>query len=404
MKLPGNEIGITDILAYRDCPQRFAWGMRRHTPLPERFQIFPGEKADPPGHTSQANAYGSAIHDALAHVEKTACSDDEAIDRVWKHWQHWLEPEDVQRMRDDLSTYRKRSVLGYRVIAVEQEMRVPLFVYGGEQIFFRFKIDQLLQHMQNPDLYLMRDYKSGRLPKTTQEIHRDVQQWAYNWAVHERFPEVQTLVQLYDQLRYGVTPTQKTPLQRATIKDWLIRQVTAIIEDDRLAPTLNDWCAHCELMMDCRVTHLAPTYWKRRVAALAPEEKVGRKIIVQLTDEPGDYQEYIDILPKASAARKVLKRFEDTVRDDLKLMPEARRLGFGFQVKERKGKTWTPEAKKSAARLMGEAFWHVVTFTISGLEEFYGKRGSDTADATPLGAILDLADEQTTATLVVPAD
>jgi hypothetical protein len=44
LKLPSNEIGISDILGYRDCAQRMAFGMRRHVELPERFAVFEGEK------------------------------------------------------------------------------------------------------------------------------------------------------------------------------------------------------------------------------------------------------------------------------------------------------------------------------------------------------------------------
>jgi hypothetical protein len=96
-------------------------------------------------------------------------------------------------------------VLGYRLVSAEVDMRVPLFKLtdDGEWIYFRFKIDALYQSLQNPGLFLMRDYKSSRWPKPIEEIHNDLQQWSYNFGVHEMFPECETLVQIYDQLRFG---------------------------------------------------------------------------------------------------------------------------------------------------------------------------------------------------------
>ena len=131
-----------------------------------------------------------------------------AIQRAWATYHHYLTPDDLDRMCADLETYHTRTALGYRLIANEKDMRVPLFVYEGEQIYFRFKVDALYQNIEHPGIFLSRDYKSSRWPKTEEEIHKDIQQWAYNYGLHEMFPEIESLTQLYDMLRYGVTPTR----------------------------------------------------------------------------------------------------------------------------------------------------------------------------------------------------
>src|SRR3954451_24221611 len=157
MRLPRNEIGISDIIAYRECGQRMSWGMRRHMDLPERFAAFTGERDEPPESTNWTNAYGSAVHVALAAVEHDDASDEEAIDAAWAEYGRYLDPEDLELMRADIEKFRVRSQpQGYRVIAIEQEMRIPLFVHNGEQIYFRFKVDALYQHLQNDGLFLSR--------------------------------------------------------------------------------------------------------------------------------------------------------------------------------------------------------------------------------------------------------
>lgn len=372
-KLPSNEIGISDILAYRECPQRWVFDMRRHLPMPDRFKLEEGEKADPSGRESYAASYGSAIHDAIEVVENTQCSDEAAIDAVWPVWQHWLEPGDADRMKADLETYRTRSVTGYRLIGTELELRAPLFVHEGEVIYFRGRIDVLYQHLQNAGIYLSRDYKSSRWPKTEQEVREDPQQWAYNWLIHETHVDCQTLVQQYDQLRYGVIPVQKNDEQRGQIKAWLIRQVKAILADDLYKPKQNQWCYTCPLMPDCRVTHLSPDFWINRLGALAPEKKVGRKLVTELAVEHHGIETYTKLLPQVKNARKVMERFEEAVESVLKEMPDADRaeLGYGL-TKPAQIDTWDADAKRKLAAALGDDFFHLVSLSKKAVADFYG--------------------------------
>lgn len=391
MQLPNNEVGPTDVLAYRECPARFEFGMRRHT----------GD--EPPEATTWANAYGSCFHDAAEVVENEGLTDVEAIDRVWPKWQHWLEPGDPERLAQDLQTYRTRSVTGYRLVGTEVELRMPLFQReDGEWIYLRGRIDVLYQRLDNPGVFLMRDYKSGRWPKTEAEVHNDIQQWTYNLLVHHHYPECETLVQIYDQLRFGEIPTRKSELQRKQIKNWLIRQVKAIVGDEDLEPKQNQFCPQCPLMFDCKVTHNATDFWRRKLAVIAPEEKVGRKIYVTLSKDEEEFGHYIDILPRAQVTLKMLERFVEAVKDTLKEMPTDRRDGFGYRLQERKGSRFPPEALQRIARIMGPEFWHAAKLSKSSLEDFYGKPGSEESQGTPLDEILALSEKTTGAIMVMP--
>ena len=379
MQLPNDEVGISDILGYRACPQEFAFGMRRHTILPERFQTYAAERDEPPEHENYFSAYGHCVHDLVEMVEATGCDHTVAIDAVWPQYQGFLEPDDLARLRSDLETYEGRRVQGFRLIGTELELRVPLFVHEGRQIYFRARIDVLYQHMTNSGFFYTRDYKSSRWPRSEAEVHKDLQQWCYNFAVHEVYPECAKLIQVYDQFRFGAIPTSKTPEQRAVIKDWLIRQIKAILADDTLKPKANDMCHFCPIMMDCQVTHRAADYWINRLGALAPEKKVGRKIVVQLTKEHAGYEVYAELLPRVKTAQKVMDRFIAAVEGDLKTMHQETREELGFELsRPRRLDYWDADAKRQLIAELGDDALHLMRVTKTDVEEFFGK-DSDTA-------------------------
>lgn len=353
--------------------------MRRHSPLPERFALYPGEKDDPPEAESYATAYGTAVHMAIQIVDETNCSDDDAIDAAFSAYQHYLEPDDIPRMRADLVTWHQRRVEGFRLVGTELEFRIPLFKWEGRWIYFRGRIDVLYQHLKNPSYFFSRDYKTSRWPRSEEEVHKDIQQWGYNFAIHEKFPECKTLIQVYDQLRFGEIPTRKNDLQRQTIKDWLILQVKAILRDEILKPTANDMCQYCPLLMDCRVTHMSTDFWKNRLAALAPEKKVGRKIVVSLTEGLG-FETYTEMLPKVKLVSKTMERFIAKVEEVLKEMPSDERERHGFELsKPRKLDKWSTDAKRHIYAELGDDFFQIVRLTKTDINAFFGE-GSDQAE------------------------
>lgn len=357
MKLPENAVGPTDIAAYRDCPTRFEFGMRRHDP----------ELGEHPEAQGPNTAYGSAVHEMLSWVETHDWDDDDAIQRAFDLYSKWLEPDDLELLREDLATYHEREPLGVRTVAVEREIRVPLFEHEGETIYFRTRIDRLYQRIDNPDVFVHVDYKSSKHRKTPEEVHSDTQLWATNWAVHENWPECEQLAQVYDQLRFGPEPTQKSAEQRATIKDWLIKQATAILRDTKLEPTKNQWCPWCPLMESCPVVAQSTDFALAQIAALAPAEKQGRKTVLNL--DRGKFEVYTEQLDDVAHAMKVLKRFDDSVKGVLRTMPAQDRQALGYKVQERSEDVWSEEALEAVRDVMGPpAFNRAVKLTKSGLE------------------------------------
>lgn len=365
VKLPdhgglGPAIGPTDIAQYRACPRRFEFGMRRHGPAGEPTEAL-----------SSNTAYGSALHDVVAFLEANDASDDEAIQHGFDRWAAWLEPGDLQRMRDDLAVYHDREPLGVRLIAVEREVMTPLFEFEGQTVYLRGKLDRLYQRLDNPAVFVHVDYKTSRWAKTEAEVHSDTQLWAYNLLIHEEWPECETLVQLYDQLSHGAIPTRKTDAQRAEIKEWLIRQVTAILRDTELRPTHNEFCAWCPLMESCPVVGELSDFALARIAALAPAEKVGRKTVVRL--DPDRFEVYAEQLEQVAQARKVLDRFDESVRAVIKDMPDERRAQLGYEVFHRSADAWPREALEAVHGVLGDDFYEVASISKTRLTERLGK-------------------------------
>jgi hypothetical protein len=393
MQLPDDAVGITDLIAYRDCPRRMSYGLRRHTGKAQQSD----ERTPEAG--SYATAYGSAIHDAIQALEDGYDVED-AIQVAWNRWGSWLEPGDVDLLREDLAIYLQRDFPGTRTIASEDEYRIPLFVHKGRQVWFRFKIDRLYERLDAPGVFIHVDYKSSRHAKSEQEVHEDVQMWLYNFGIHEFFPECERLFQFYDQLRYGQVPTSKSADQRRQARDWLIKQITAVLEDEDVRedglhrPKKNRWCAWCPVMESCPVIEELTEFGLVEIAALAPQEKVGRKKVVQLAEDR--VPEYVERLGEVKHAIGVLERFEKAVSRLIKEMPTDRRAELGYELKERKASNFSPRAAEELHDRLGERFYELVQLTKTGLEKNLKE------DPELLEWALSLAEEEVGAAVLVP--
>lgn len=370
MKLPDNEIGISDILQWRDCPRRMVFGMRRHD-----------ERGEMPESWSPQNAYGSAIHHAIQMVEEGA-TQDAAVQSAFEGFTKWLDPEDLDLLRRDLATYEDRDILGVETVAAEDDMRFPLFVHPDHgQIYFRFKLDRLYRRLDDPTAFIHKDYKSSKWAKSEREVDEDLQFWAYNVGIYEIYPECTTLTQIYDQLLYGeITAAPKSDAQREQMKEWLIRAITAILDDEELAPEFNQWCPWCPIKYDCSVVqHDLTEFARARIAALMPREPKKKidgtdsKVLAPWIPDPEQFDTYVELLPDVGTARKTLEDFETKVRETMKEMPSSEVERLGYERKSRTRRKASPEALRTIFRQVGEsAFFQMVEMSKAAVERFYG--------------------------------
>jgi hypothetical protein len=180
------------------------------------------------------------------------------------------------------------------------------------------------------------------------------------------------------------------------IREWLIRQVTAILRDDRLGddglllPTKNEWCAWCPIMESCPIVSEYSAFALAEIAALAPTRKEGRKTVVDL--DPNRIEEYVNKLDDVGNARKVLERFETRVRETLRRMPQERRESLGYDVRERRFDHWPVEAMALAHEVLGDRFYEAVGISKAAIERI--------DDPATRQFLLDLADKRVGSTYV----
>lgn len=377
----GIQIGISDMLAWRACPTRMEFGMRRHD-----------EGGEAPESWSPANAYGSAVHHCIQLVEEGK-TDEEAVQAAFALFKQWLDPSDIGMLYNDLQTYHSRNPAGVTTLVSEEDWSFPLFThpkYG--LVWFRFRLDRLYQRNDAPNRLIAVDYKSSKWIKTRAEVDKDLQMWSYNVGIYEvvadLYPELidVQLEQIYDQLRAGQEPTRKSAGQREEMKKWMILVVTAMLDDDDLAPTYNEFCPWCPLKMDCPVVRNDLTeYATARIAALAPrhpklkKDGTESKVLGRPELDPERYREYVEELPKVKRSRQVLEAFEEEVRGSLKLMPQAVLANYtsteapvGYTVNQRNRSKFNAEGLRIAHGDMGDDFYEVASLSAEALKRFYG--------------------------------
>lgn len=370
MDLPGDSIGISDILDHRECPRRMSYGMQRHT--------GPGTQSDErTPEKSEVSRYGSAIHEAI-HATEEGYSDDDAIQIAWDRYGRLLKPGDLDLLRRDLELYHERDFPNTRTVASEDDFQVPLMEHDGRTIYFRFKLDRLYERVDAPGTFLHVDYKSTKWARSQQEVHEDLQMWAYNFGIHEVFSECDRLIQVYDQLRYGQLSTRKSAEQREQMRKWLIANVTAILndtdvrDDGLLKPAFNRWCPWCPILESCAIVPELSDFALTRIRALAPEEKVGRKKVVRVVPEA--LETYVDEMDKAGIANRVLSRFTDAVKDLMRDLPLDQLAEAGYELSSRDVTAFTPGAIETIAARLGPEFFDVAKLTKSGLQSALADR------------------------------
>jgi hypothetical protein len=143
-------------------------------------------------------------------------------------------------------------------------------------------------------------------------------------GIHEYFPECEKLTQEYDQLRAGVWPLTKTAEQRTPDQE-LAHQAGDRDPDGRdpeAAPQ-----PVVPVVPDHHGLHGGPPQRRLlegRIEALAPAQKEGRKVVLQLSSEDSEgFAHYAELLPKVKLARATLEKFEETVTEVLRRMSES---------------------------------------------------------------------------------
>lgn len=383
MRLNNDEIGISDIKNWRECQRRWEFGMRRHT-----------ERREPPEDQHPDTLYGTVFHDMVEEIEKLDLDDDAALQSAFDRHSADLDASYFEMLKWDLRSYHERDHDGVRTVANEREIRIPLLEWdfgdgnGPQMIYFRGRIDRLYQSLADPGKFIHRDYKTSKHRKSRDEVHRDEQFWAYNWAIHEFWPECEDLEQEYDQLRFGIEKTRKSEAQRQHIREWLIRQVTSILKAERAEPKVNQWCAWCPIKESCPEVDRLAEFETARINFLS-------KTMPDASEDPEleFLPTYIEKLPDVQNAIKLLRAFEVSVRAILKDLPEDRREKLGYILQQKRTTAFSTEALRAMHEILGADFYDIINATQSSV------KGALSGDDR-LSRVMDLAHREPGATVL----
>jgi hypothetical protein len=116
---------------------------------------------------------------------------------------------------------------------------------------------------------------------------------------------------------------------------------------------------------------------------------VGRKTVLDL--DPELFEVYVEQLDDVALARRVLQRFDESVRGVMKELPSPRRRELGYEVSHRSKTVWPPAAMKAAHEVLGEDFYELVGLSKTALERL----GDDRADT-----VIQMAVREDGATIV----
>lgn len=382
MDLPNDSIGVSDLIDWQECARRMSYKMKRW-----------GGKEPPEAAVNPTKLYGAAIHDAIDHMEKTACTPEEAVQHIMSNGHRWIDPEVISELIADLETHLGRDdPLDWQLVMNETEIRVPLMIHKGKQIYYRAKVDRLYRHRTIPGLYWLRDTKSTRWERNQKDVDEDKQMSAYDWSLRDYMPEIEQLRITYDQLRFGEVHSSRTDDDRRKIVRWLKMSATAVLDDedygpdDLLVPEFNNWCPYCPIMLGCPVVPNLTNYARAEIARIAPDVKEGRTVRADL--DPDLFDVYVEQLPSVITAKGVLERFEKAVKARLMELPSAEREAYGFATTARNRDVFSAEALRAAHRLLGDSFYEVVSMSKEAVARAAG------SDKDKLNLIIGMADRR----------
>lgn len=343
-------VGISDILANRECPRRSAYGARRHQPNRRQDHAQGTPEAGMP-----ATWYGSMVHHAIDAIED-GHADEAAIEVAWGEWGSRLEPTDLTLLQEDIAKYHERDFQNVRTVLAEGEIRVPLTTMpDGRPVFFRGRIDRLYERLDEPGHFIHVDYKSSKWTKNQEDTDKDEQLWAYNVLIHDYFPECIELEQWLDQLRGGMVTTRKTDAQRREMRQWLEIEARAYFaekdlqEDGLPAPRFNQWCPWCPILESCQIIPHLSDWALSRIALLRPEDDAEHEAVLQATP----MEEYVGQYDDVQTAIKTLERYADSVKQLVRESSEEERARLGFRLNERRESVFGMQARDALYERLG---------------------------------------------------
>lgn len=242
-------LSVSKIQAYEQCPACFYYQY-----LSEETKHIDG--------ANYFTKFGTALHEVCENVMKAVMQTGLAVPfenflkEAWKNAGFSGESTfaDYNQAKGLLDAYFKKNPPTGRSdfpVLLEEEWRGEL---GG--VTFGLMMDYVGQFDNNPNWYILRDYKTNRMPYTTADLQDSLQLRIYKLVLKRHYyPDAEKIIAGYDLFFHGWQQCPDwTNDELLTAEEYVATIANQINSDNNFDPHINNYCCYRE----CR--HTCPAY------------------------------------------------------------------------------------------------------------------------------------------------
>ena len=241
-------LSVSKIQSYEQCPACF-------------YHEYLSEETAHVDNSNYFTKFGTIMHEVAEIIVRTYRDNGIVLDttsvlnEVWKKYDlTGIAP--YEEARSLITTYFKANPVDQRSdtpVLIEEEWRGEL---GGCE--FGLIVDYAGRKIKNPNIGILRDYKTNRMPFTTAELQSSLQLRIYQIVLRRYLmPDVKRWISGYDLFYYGWQQCKEfTEDDLKSAEDYVNNIYNQIISDTVWEERLTDYCGYRE----CR--HTCETYQK----------------------------------------------------------------------------------------------------------------------------------------------
>lgn len=241
-------LSVSKIQSYEQCPACF-------------YHEYLSEETAHVDNSNYFTKFGTIMHEVAEVIVRTYRDNGIVLDatsvlnNVWKKYDlTGIVP--YEEAKSLITTYFKANPVDQRSdtpVLIEEEWRGEL---GGCE--FGLIVDYAGRKIKNPNIGILRDYKTNRMPFTTAELQSSLQLRIYQIVLRRYLmPDVKRWISGYDLFYYGWQQCKEfTEDDLKSAEDYVNNIYNQIISDTVWEERLNDYCGYRE----CR--HTCETYQK----------------------------------------------------------------------------------------------------------------------------------------------
>lgn len=356
MKILNNELHIHDVFLYGCDGDDMFTDYEDLAGCPYLYKLKTEGKE--PQLTSYELAYGRMYHKMMWAVAKEDLTPEEALK---KYYDPFVGTKGFDEAWIDIERMMRRQERNTIVLDAEIELRLPLFEYKGEIIWYVGTLDTVEYDPDDDRMIFYRDYKTNRSPMSQDDIDRNLQFTGYSVLVEENLeklcknigydPETVNVIGILDMIKFYSLYTSRSESQKERFKAWIESMARKILDDKKGRRVLNSSCGYCHVRFDCpefdKIVHTGERY----LIEMKEAEKLADRV---------------KIMHKLQDIRLVMDKVIKSVQEELKKHPGVYD-GMKYELVQ---KTKNTVDLPKLHSVTGMDFYSLVTATMQRLKNY----------------------------------